>query len=29
MLPFNDSVVTAVDRAARVITIDPPEGMLD
>jgi 16S rRNA processing protein RimM len=29
MLPFNDRVVTGVDREARVITVDPPEGMLD
>jgi len=29
MLPFSERVVTAVDRDARVITIDPPEGMLD
>jgi 16S rRNA processing protein RimM len=29
MLPFNATVVTDVDRAARVITVDPPEGMLD
>lgn len=29
MLPFSDRVVTAVDREARVITVDPPDGMLD
>jgi 16S rRNA processing protein RimM len=29
MLPFNDRVVTSVDREARVITVDPPAGMLD
>jgi len=29
MLPFSDRVVTGVDREARVITIDPPDGMLD
>jgi len=29
MLPFNDRVVTAVDRETRTITVDPPEGMLD
>jgi 16S rRNA processing protein RimM len=29
MLPFSDRVVTNVDREARVITVDPPEGMLD
>jgi 16S rRNA processing protein RimM len=29
MLPFNQRVVTNVDRDARVITVDPPEGMLD
>jgi 16S rRNA processing protein RimM len=29
MLPFNESVVTDVDREGRVITVDPPEGMLD
>lgn len=29
MLPFNDRVVTDVDREGRVITVDPPEGMLD
>ena len=29
MLPFSERVVTNVDREARVITIDPPEGMLD
>jgi 16S rRNA processing protein RimM len=29
MLPFSDQVVTRVDRAARVITVDPPDGMLD
>jgi 16S rRNA processing protein RimM len=29
MLPFNDQVVTEVDREARVITVDPPDGMLD
>ena len=29
MLPFSDRVVVGVDRATRVITVDPPEGMLD
>jgi 16S rRNA processing protein RimM len=29
MLPFSERVVTAVDREARVITVEPPEGMLD
>lgn len=29
MLPFNDQVVVDVDREARLITVDPPEGMLD
>ncbi len=29
LVPFDDRVVTAVDRAARVITIDPPAGLLD
>ena len=29
MLPFNEIVVTNVDRAARVITVDPPAGLLD
>ena len=29
MLPFSDRVVTSVDREGRVITVDPPEGMLD
>lgn len=29
MLPFSERVVTAVDREGRVITVDPPEGMLD
>jgi 16S rRNA processing protein RimM len=29
MLPFNDQFVTRLDREARVITVDPPEGMLD
>jgi len=29
MLPFGEPVVTTVDREARVITVDPPEGMLD
>jgi 16S rRNA processing protein RimM len=28
MIPY-DHVVTKVDRATRVITIDPPEGLLD
>jgi 16S rRNA processing protein RimM len=28
MIPY-DRVVTKVDRAARVLTIDPPEGLLD
>ncbi len=29
LVPFDERVVTAVDRAARVITIDPPAGLLD
>jgi 16S rRNA processing protein RimM len=29
MIPFSDQAVTAVDRVARVITIDPPLGLLD
>lgn len=29
LLPFSDLVVRNVDREARVITVDPPEGMLD
>jgi 16S rRNA processing protein RimM len=29
MLPFSERVVTRVDREARVIVVDPPEGMLD
>ena len=29
MLPFSERVVTGVDREARIITVDPPEGMLD
>ncbi len=29
MLPFSERVVTSVDREARVIVVDPPEGMLD
>ena len=29
MVPFDDRVVTAVDREARLITIDPPAGLLD
>ncbi len=29
MLPFNDQVVTSIDRDARVITVDPPDGLLD
>jgi 16S rRNA processing protein RimM len=29
MLPFSDRVVADVDRQARVIVVDPPEGMLD
>ena len=29
MVPFDERVVTAVDREARVITIDPPAGLLD
>jgi len=29
LVPFDERVVTAVDRAARVITIDPPLGLLD
>jgi 16S rRNA processing protein RimM len=29
MLPFNDRVVTGIDREERVIIVDPPEGLLD
>ena len=29
MLPFSERVVTSVDREARVITVEPPEGLLD
>jgi 16S rRNA processing protein RimM len=29
MLPFSERVVTGVDREGRVITVDPPDGMLD
>jgi 16S rRNA processing protein RimM len=29
MLPFSERIVTRVDREERVITVDPPEGMLD
>ena len=29
MLPFDDNTVTAVDSDARVVTIDPVEGLLD
>jgi 16S rRNA processing protein RimM len=29
LLPFSDRVVTGVDREARVIMVDPPDGMLD
>lgn len=29
LVPFDDRVVTGVDREARVITIDPPLGLLD
>jgi hypothetical protein len=29
MLPFSDRVVVEVDRHGRMITVDPPEGMLD
>jgi 16S rRNA processing protein RimM len=29
MLPFSETVVTEVDRKARVITVNPPDGMLD
>ena len=29
MIPFSERVVTSVDRAARVIVIDPPLGLLD
>jgi ribosomal 30S subunit maturation factor RimM len=29
MVPFDERVVVAVDREARVITIDPPAGLLD
>jgi 16S rRNA processing protein RimM len=28
-IPFVDAIVVGVDRDARVITIDPPEGLLD
>ena len=29
MVPFDERVVAGVDRDARVITIDPPVGLLD
>ena len=29
LVPFDERVVTGVDREARVITIDPPAGLLD
>jgi 16S rRNA processing protein RimM len=29
MLPFSERIVTQVDREARVITVDPPEGMIE
>lgn len=29
MVPFNDRFVTGVDREGRVITVDPPEGLLE
>jgi 16S rRNA processing protein RimM len=29
MLPFDDHTVTGVDAAARIITVDPVEGLLD
>ena len=29
MLPFDDNTVTDVDSDARVVTIDPVEGLLD
>ncbi len=29
LLPFNDQIVTAIDREERVITVNPPDGMLD
>jgi 16S rRNA processing protein RimM len=29
MLPFSERVVVGVDREARVITVDPPDGLLD
>jgi 16S rRNA processing protein RimM len=29
MIPFSDQAVTSVDRAARIITVDPPAGLLD
>jgi 16S rRNA processing protein RimM len=29
MIPFSERVVMEVDREARVITVDPPDGMLD
>jgi 16S rRNA processing protein RimM len=29
MVPYNDRFVTGIDRERRVITVDPPEGMLD
>ncbi len=29
MVPFDERVVAGVDREARVITIDPPAGLLD
>lgn len=28
-IPFVDAIVTRVDREARTLTIDPPEGLLD
>lgn len=29
MIPFNDRVVTSVDREARVVVVAPPDGLLD
>ena len=29
MVPFDERVVSGVDRDARIITIDPPAGLLD
>ena len=29
MLPFDDNTVTSMDPEARVVTVDPVEGLLD